>query len=668
MAWTKIRKQIKPDEPLAASQDAHRDVLPRTGLSAGAQIIDGLSKFLAGYGKILAPAVLIVIAGLTTWWIVHSMSSTSELELRNKIDRAASVDKLADLPGKMEEVIAEADQEGKLQAYAQYRYAVRAYDLMARPYKADEVKKVLGIFDEYLKKYGESEQQAGWNSRIKGLQSRLASDAAFLEKPDTASRLPWDHNTKFDRPKAREVDEGNPIVVFRTSVGDVRFELFENDAENAVKHLVSLCEEGFFDRSEWRAQSFSNAEFASGPYRGASVVTTGREGRPVGVELKRPTTAKDGDDVDLAPAKNPYTIAYEGSDTRAFEAGTIALGREETDPSRARTDLIVVLEPSSALDLNFKPLGKLVGGQDVQKAFARLANADIYYTFVEQKRKGVKYLPMVHYDGWPVATQKREKTPEPVRFGKIPLVIDDRANPLVVLELESGDVLIELFEDIAPNTVKNFINMVEERFYDIDCEFYRILGTGADLADIYRSQGERIIQGGNDQSKGRDKYDYYIRNEAFENDKYDAFFGLGMGGIANSRGTISMARIGKNDGQGLDGASTEFFINLKDHPNWDTRNDPYCVFGRVIEGLHLCAQVKQDDPILSAKVIRKRSTKYVPEVKYKSDGLWKEKEKVTPPTEEDIKKAREEAKKKADKPPAMDRPSMPGMDGLRFGG
>lgn len=92
------------------------------------------------------------------------------------------------------------------------------------------------------------------------------------------------------------------------------------------------------------------------------------------------------------------------------------------------------------------------------------------------------------------------------------------------------------------------------------------------------------------------------------------------------------------------------------------------MFGRVIEGLHLCAQVKQDDPILSAKVIRKRSTKYVPEVKYKSDGLWKEKEKVTPPTEEDIKKAREEAKKKADKPPAMDRPSMPGMDGLRFGG
>lgn len=667
MAWTKIRKQIKPDEPLAASQDAHRDVLPRTGLSAGAQVIDGLSKFLASYGKILVPVVLVVIAGMTTWWIMHSMSSTSELELRNRIDKAAAVSKLEELPGKMEEVIAEADEAGKLQAYAQYRYAIRAFDLLARPYKDGELQKVLSIFDQYLTKYGSEEQYAGWNTRITGLQARLRADLAFLEKAEGAARLPWDHKTKFERPKAKEVDDGNPIVVFRTSVGDVKFELFENDAENAVKHLVSLCEEGFFDRTEWRAQAFSNAEFASGPYRGATVMTTGREGRPVGVELKRPTTAKEGDDVDLSPARNPYTITYEGSSTRAFEAGSIALGREESDPSRARTDLIAVLESSSALDLNFKPLGKLVGGADAFKVFSRLGGADIYYTFVEQKRKGVKYLPMVHYDGWPVATQKRDKKPEPVRFGKVPLVLDDKANPLVVLELEGGDVLIELFEDVAPNTVKNFINMVEERFFDLDCEFYRILGSGADIADMYRNQGERIIQGGNGQG-GRDKYDYYIRNEAFENDRYDAFFGLGLGGIANSRGTISMARIGKNDGQGLDGASTEFFINLKDHPGWDARNDPYCVFGRVIEGLHLCAQIKQDDPIISAKVIRKRgTTKYVPEVKYKSEGVWKTKDAVTPPTEEAIKKAREEQKKKAEKPDQPARPSMPDFSGMNFG-
>lgn len=663
MAWTKIRKQIKPDEPLAASQDAHRDVLPRTGLSAGAQIIDGLSKFLASYGKVLVPLVLLVIAGLTGWWIVHSMRATDELDLRNKIDReAAAATKLEELPGKMEVVIAETDEAEKLQAYAQHRYAIRAFDLLAKPYKADELKKVIGIFDEYITKYGEVEAHGGWNARIKGLRDRLSGDLAFLEK--SASRLPWDHKTKFDRPKAKEVEEGNPIVVFVTSVGEVKFELFQNEAENATKHLVSLCEEGFFDRTDMNAQSYSNHFAATGPYRGATVVTTGKEGRPVGVELQRPTTAKEGEDVDLAVTKNPYTIAYQGSSTKAFEAGMIALGRDELDPSRARTDLIFVLEASSALDLNFKPLGKLVGDAKAWEVFRRIAGADIYYTYAEQKLKGTKYMPMVHYDGWPVATEKREKKPDPVRFGKVAQEIKEGANPLIVLELESGDILIELFEEVAPNTVKNFINLIEERFYDIDCEFYRVEGTGADIAEIYRAGGLRIIQGGNDQSASRDKYDYNIKNEAVDNDKYDAFFGLQAGGIANARGTLSMARTGD-----LDGAGQEFFINLKDMPEWDKKNSPYCAFGRVLEGLDLVAKVKKDDAIISAKVLRKRGGEYVPEVKYKNDGIWKKKEKVTPPTEEAIKKAREEAKKKAEKPaPAPAGGGMPNIDFGNFGG
>lgn len=664
MAWTKIKKQIKPDQPLAASQDAHRDVLPRTGLSAGAQMIDGLSKFLAAYGKVLVPVVLVVIAGLTTWWIVHSMRATDELELRNRIDKAAlAANSVGDLPGRMEPAIAEAEEAGKLQAYAQYRYAIRAFDLVKRPYKVDELKKVVGILDEYIGKFGGVEAHAAWNTRIKALRDRLGADLAFLEDPKSLARLPWDHKTKFDRPKAVEVESGNPIVVFVTSVGEIAFELFEDDATNAVKHLVSLCEEGFYDRADLSAQSYSNYFVASGPYRSATVVTTGKEGRPVGVELKRPTSAKEGEDVDLATTKNPYTIEYQGSSVARFEVGSIALGREETDPSRARTDLIFVLEPSFALDINFRPLGRLVGGEAEHAVFQRIGGADIYYTYVKQKRKGVTYLPMVNYDGWPVPTLKRDKKPEPVRFGKVPLEVNNTANPLVVIELEQGDVLVELFEDVVPNTVKNFLNLVQERFYDIDCEFYRVEGTGSDIAEIYRSGGLRIIQGGNDQSKSRDKYDYNIRNEAVDNSKYDAFFGLDRGGVANVRGTIAMARTSD-----LDGAGQEFFINLKDMPEWDRKSSPYCVFGRVLEGLDLCAKVTKDDPILSIKVIRRRDTQYVPEVKYKTEGVWKEKNAVTPPSEDDIKKAREEAKKKRESASAAPAPSsMPNLDFSSFG-
>lgn len=662
MAWTKIKKKTN-DEPLAASKDAHRDVLPRTGLGVGATLVDGASKFMASYGKVLVPVVLIVIVALTAWWIIGTRSNTSELELRNSIDKAAaSATKLEDLRGKMEVVIAEADEAKKLQAYAQYRFAVRAFELLSRPYKAEELKKAVAVFDEYSKKFGEEEKYSAWNARVKSLSSRLGADLAFLENAEKQKLLPWKKDTRFDRPAAKEVDAGNPIVVFKTSEGEVRFELFYDEAPNAVRHFVSLCAEGFFDRTDFSAASFSNHFAAAGPYRGATVLTAGREGRPVGVELKKPTDAKDGDDVDTVPTKNPYTIEYQGSATMAFEAGMIALTRDEMDPSRARTEFMLVLEPSPAIALNFRPLGKVLGGQDAMKVARRLGSADIYYTWVEQKPKGLKP-PMVNYDGWPVATEKREKKPEPVRFSKVPQQITEGGeNPLIVLELEQGDILIELFEDTCPNTVKNFINLIEERFYDLNCEFYRVEGAGADLAEIYKGGGLRIIQGGNDQSKSRDKYDYNIRNEAVDNDKYDAKFGLDRGGIANARGTIAMARTGD-----LDGAGQEFFINLKDMTEWDRKQSPYCVFGRVIDGLDLCARVAKDDLILGAKVIRKRKgTEYLPEVKYKDKGIWQKKDKNTPPTEEEIKKAAEEAKKAKDKPaPAPS--GRPNFD-MNFGG
>lgn len=679
MAWTKISKK-KNTAPLAASKDAHRDVLPRTGLGRGAQIVDSASKFLAGYGKVLMPAALLVIAGLTTWWILHTMRSSSELELRNKVDAAAAVAKFDELPGKMEVVIAETKAEGKLQAYAHYRYAIRAFELLDNPYKPEQVEKAVAILKDCGEQLSVDEQYKAWGEHVGSLHDRLSADLAFLEKPESAARLPWDHHTKFDRPKPKETETTppiNPVVVLVTSEGDLRIELFASAAANAAKNLTSLFGEGFYDRGKFTAASFSNHFSATGPYRGATVLTVGKEGRPIGVELKKPKSAKAEDDVDTEAAKNPYTIDYQGDTTQAFASGMIAMCRDDT-PSKARSEFMVVLEPSPALNLNFSPLGKILGGEPAMEIARRLADAKIFYTYIEQKPKG-DYLPQVHYDGWPVTTLKREKKPDPIRYGKLQQVIDATRNPLVVIETESGDILIELFEreEICPNTIKNFINLIEERFFDIDCEFYRILGTGTDIAEIYKSPGERIIQGGNSGEKARDKYDYYIRNEAVDNEKYDRKFGVdqsagpAQGGIANARGTIAMARVGEDKLNGsLDGASTEFFINLKDHPNWDKKSSPYCVFGRVIEGLDLCARVAQGDLILSAKVIRKRTADakaYVPTVKYKDRGVWIDKEAGTPPTEDAIKKAREQQKK--DKEKKSDAPPSPsGPQSINIGG
>ncbi len=627
MVRTTITKKGK-QEPLAAQNDAHREMLPRTGMNAGALFVDAASKFLASYGKILGPVVILTITAFVVFYIVQARSSSAEVLFRNEIDKAAQVAKFEELRPAMEVVIAKADEEGELQAYARYRHAMRAFQLLERPYKADQLKAAIAVFDDYLSNHGEDEAHVAWKSQIEGLRTRLNGDLEFLQKPDNTKLLPWDHHSKADKPATKEVADANPIVVFVTSIGTVKFELFEDDAPNAVKHFLSLVDEGYYDRVDFSAQSFSNHFSASGQFKNATVISAGREGRPRGVELEKPTDAKKEDDVDTVAVKNPYTIEYTGSTTKAFRPGSISLARDTDDPLRARGEFFITIEPSATIDLNFDPLGQLVDDADgnALKVARRLHSAEIYYTYVEQKRPGVKYMPEVYYDGWPVPTTKRDKTPDPVRFSKVDLVIDDKANPLVVIEMEKGDIVIELFEDVCPNTVKNFINLVEEGFFNQECEFYRVEGTGTDIAEIYRGSGARIIQGGFDQSQKRDGYDYGIKNEAVT-DAYKA------AGLRNSRGTVAMARTDQ-----LDSASTEFFINLKEFPQWDSESSPYCVFGEVIYGLDVVAGVTKDDEIKSAKVIRKRSTKYVPEVKYTSATGFEPKKPVTIPKVEDDKK------------------------------
>ncbi|MBK8207486.1 MAG: peptidylprolyl isomerase [Planctomycetes bacterium] len=625
MVRTKVKSKQKKGELVAASKDASRDVLPRTGMGLGATFVDSASKFLAGYGKVLGPAIVLIVAGFFTVYFLTQSQASGEVAFKNKIDRAAMVEKLPELKTGMEVVIAESEEEELLVAYANYRFGTRAYALLSHPYKADELKDVIGILGGSSDKIKALEDAANdaWVRHLDGLQAKLKADLEFLEKPENKKLLPWDHHSKADKPATKEVDAGNPIVVFETAVGTLRMELFEDEAPNAVKHFVSLCDEGYFDRGDAGTLSFSNSFNPTGPFKGSTVISAGKQGRPAGVELEKPTTAKEGDDVDTVAENNPYQIDYQGSTTQPFTVGSIALSRDADDPSRARGEFFVVIETSPALGQNFLPLGRVLDGEKGLNVARRLHQAEIYYTYVEQKRKSTKYVPKVYYDGWPVPMDKRTEVPKPVRFSEVKVEVvpaDSKLNPIVVFELEKGDIVVELFEDACPNTVANLINLIEEGFFNSECEFYRIEGTASDIAEIYKAQGLRIIQGGFAQAGSREGYDYGIRNEAVDNPKYKA------AGLGNSRGTIAMARTSD-----LDSASTEFFINLKDWPDWDKEQSPYCAFGEVMYGLELAALVQKDDAIKSAKVIRKRDHKYVPQVKYKEGGGWVEKKAVELP-------------------------------------
>ena len=137
------------------------------------------------------------------------------------------------------------------------------------------------------------------------------------------------------------------------------------------------------------------------------------------------------------------------------------------------------------------------------------------------------------------------------------------SNPIVTIEMENGDVMkAELYPEIAPNTVNNFISLVKKSFYD-GLIFHRVIPGF-------------MIQGGDPQGKGIGGPGYSIRGEfrqnGFQND------------LKHERGVLSMARA-----MAPNSAGSQFFIMHEDSPHLD---GGYAAFGKLIEGIeavdHIC--------------------------------------------------------------------------------
>ena len=130
------------------------------------------------------------------------------------------------------------------------------------------------------------------------------------------------------------------------------------------------------------------------------------------------------------------------------------------------------------------------------------------------------------------------------------------ANPIVTIEMENGDMIrAELYPEIAPNTVNNFVSLVKKGFYD-GVIFHRVIPGF-------------MIQGGDPQGKGIGGPGYSIRGE---------FSGNGFPNtLKHDRGVLSMART-----MAPNSAGSQFFIMHEEAPHLDGQ---YAAFGRVIEGI-----------------------------------------------------------------------------------
>lgn len=149
---------------------------------------------------------------------------------------------------------------------------------------------------------------------------------------------------------------------------------------------------------------------------------------------------------------------------------------------------------------------------------------------------------------------------------ELPQYEETDAVPIVTMTMEDGGkVEIELYPNIARNTVNNFIYLIEQGFYD-GLIFHRIIP-------------DFMIQGGDPDGKGTGGPGYSIVGE-FANNGYENT-------LLHKRGVISMAR-----SQHMDSAGSQFFIMVADSPHLD---GDYAAFGKVVSGMEVVDEIVQVD-------------------------------------------------------------------------
>ena len=156
------------------------------------------------------------------------------------------------------------------------------------------------------------------------------------------------------------------------------------------------------------------------------------------------------------------------------------------------------------------------------------------------------------------------------------------ANPIVKIEMENGGVITaELYPELAPNTVANFVNLVESGFYD-GLIFHRVIPGF-------------LIQGGDPQGTGMGGPGYSIKGEFARN-------GFRENNLRHTRGVLSMAR-----SMMPNSAGSQFFIMHADAPHLD---GDYAAFGKVTDGMDVVDRIAsvrtgmQDRPVVEQKIAR----------------------------------------------------------------
>ncbi len=155
-------------------------------------------------------------------------------------------------------------------------------------------------------------------------------------------------------------------------------------------------------------------------------------------------------------------------------------------------------------------------------------------------------------------------------------------NPVVTIEMENGDkIKAELYPEIAPNTVNNFLSLIQDGYYN-GLIFHRVINGF-------------MIQGGCPEGSGMGGPGYSIKGEFSENGFEN--------NLKHTEGVLSMAR-----SMMPDSAGSQFFIMHKTSPHLD---GAYAAFGKVIEGMDIVDKIATSNTDYSDRPLEEQKMKTV---------------------------------------------------------
>ena len=261
----------------------------------------------------------------------------------------------------------------------------------------------------------------------------------------------------------------------------------------------------------------------------------------------------------------------------------MVVGALKTDDPEKALVLVDQLERVGAIDGDV-----LMMGATASMILSRLDEADAYLAKLAavggsaDKQSQISQLKDAIED-------EKKKVKEEMALRAAEATADDL--PRILIKTSAGDLVVELFENEAPNTVANFLSLVEKGFY-AGTPFHRVIP-------------EFMAQGGDPTGRGSGGPGYVIPCETGEPHARKHF-----------RGSLSMAHAGKDTG------GSQFFLTFRPTEHLDGK---HTVFGRVIEGFDVLPKIQRTqapdgrpipgikpDTILSAEVVRKRDHDYAP--------------------------------------------------------